>query len=69
MISKDNGLEDLALVITNTRQHLSSKGCLVVEHSLQQAEKVQQLFNQYGFHSIQAHKDLAGLDRVTIGHA
>ncbi len=67
LISEDNGLQDIELVIAGANQYLSSTGCLLVEHGFQQADKVQQLFNQYGFNPIQTHKDLAGLDRVTTG--
>ncbi len=68
LISDKNGLKDLELVIAGAKEYLSSTGYLAVEHGFQQAKKVQQLFDQHGFISIQTHKDLAGLDRATTGH-
>ena len=68
LISDENGLKDLELVIAGAKEYLSSTGYLAVEHGFQQAKKVQQLFDQHGFMSIQTHKDLAGLDRATTGH-
>ncbi len=68
LISDKNGLKDLELVIAGAKEYLSSTGYLAVEHGFQQAKKVQQLFDQHGFMSIQTHKDLAGLDRATTGH-
>jgi len=67
LISKNNGLQDLELVIAGANQYLPFTGCLVVEHGFQQADKVQQLFNRYGFNPTQTRKDLAGLDRATTG--
>lgn len=67
LISDKNGLQDLETVITGAKQHLRSAGYLAVEHGFQQADKVQKLFKQFGFSSIQTHKDLAGLERVTTG--
>ncbi|MEJ2114642.1 MAG: peptide chain release factor N(5)-glutamine methyltransferase [Gammaproteobacteria bacterium] len=69
LISEENGLYDLEIVITNASRHLYSEGWLLVEHGFQQAVQVQRLFNQHGFHSIQTHKDLARLDRVTTGQS
>ncbi|MBT8125103.1 MAG: peptide chain release factor N(5)-glutamine methyltransferase, partial [Gammaproteobacteria bacterium] len=68
LISDKNGLKDLELVIAGAKEYLSSTGYLAVEHGFQQAKKVQQLFDQHGFMSIQTHKDLTGLDRATTGH-
>lgn len=68
LISNKNGLQDLETVIAGAKQHLCSAGYLAVEHGFQQADKVQKLFNQFGFSSIQTHKDLAGLERATTGN-
>ncbi len=67
VISNDNGLQDLKLVIAGANQYLYSQGSLVVEHGFEQATKVQQLFKQYGFKQVKTYKDLAQLDRVTCG--
>ena len=69
LISYDNGLRDLEIVIAGAVEHLQPTGFLIVEHGFQQAEQVQQLLNHNRFESIQTHKDLAGLDRATIGRS
>lgn len=69
LISDKNGLQDLEIVIAGAKQHLGAAGYLAVEHGFQQADKVQKLFKQFEFSSIQTHKDLAGLERATTGHA
>lgn len=67
LISRNNGFQDLEFVIAGAKQYLSSRGYLAVEHGFQQADKVQCLFNQYGFNLIQTHKDLAKQERITTG--
>ncbi len=67
VISNDNGLQDLKLVIAGANQYLSSQGSLIVEHGFVQATEVQQLFKKYGFKQVKTYKDLAQLDRVTCG--
>lgn len=67
LISNENGLSDLQLIISGAKKYLSNKGCLIVEHGFQQAELIHQSFKQHDFHAIQSYKDLAGLDRATTG--
>ena len=67
VISKNNGLYDLELVITSAHQYLRPDGSLVIEHGFQQATRVRQLFERHGFKQAQTHKDLAKLDRTTFG--
>lgn len=42
-------------------------GWLIIEHGYDQAEGVQRLFAAAGFTNVSARKDLAGIDRVTLG--
>jgi release factor glutamine methyltransferase len=67
LISKNDGLQDLELVIAGAVKYLSSAGNLAVEHGFKQAEKVQSLFNQHGFDLVQTHKDLAEQERMSTG--
>jgi len=67
LISKDDGVYDLRTIISEAKPFLSSAGHLLVEHGFQQAEVVQKIFSAHGYPSIDTHKDLAGLARVTIG--
>ncbi len=67
LLSADNGLEDIQKIISGAVRHLTNNGYLLLEHGFQQKEKVQQLFNKYGFQKITTYKDLSGQDRVTSG--
>jgi release factor glutamine methyltransferase len=67
LISDNNGLHDLDLVIAGASKHLSSTGYLILEHGFQQAESVQEFLKRSGFNSIQTYKDLAGSNRATLG--
>lgn len=66
LIASDKGLADLTAIISQSREHLVSKGVLMVEHGYNQHLQVQQLFNQNGYKNIKTHKDLAGIPRATI---
>lgn len=67
LIAEDNGLRDIKNIIAAAPSYLNDHGMLMIEHGFQQKASVQHLFEQYGFHLIETHKDLAGLDRVTLG--
>ena len=67
VISNNNGIRDLEIVISGAHKHLRTNGKLVVEHGFQQTQKVQQLFESKRFLNIVTHQDLCNLDRVTAG--
>ena len=60
------GLADLKQIIMQSRDKLKTGAILLLEHGFQQGEFVRQLFVQSGYNEIQTHKDLAGLERVTM---
>ena len=64
-----NGLAALAEIIAGAPRHLSEGGCLLCEHGYDQAQAVRLLFHAAGLHGAQTMYDLAGIPRVTIGHA
>ena len=64
-----NGLAALAEIIAGAPRHLSEGGCLLCEHGYDQAQAVRLLFHAAGLHGAQTMDDLAGIPRVTIGHA
>lgn len=62
-----DGLTALAQIIQGAGDRLLPSGSLWLEHGYDQAEAVSELLALAGFESIQTHKDLAGLPRVTGG--
>jgi len=67
LYSGPDGLRAIRKIIHQARNHLVASGTLVIEHGWQQASDVQALFNSAGYTGITTIKDLAGLQRVTIG--
>lgn len=67
LLSKNNGLKDIELIIKKSKNYLFCKGWLFIEHGWKQKLQVQHLFKKYNFFSIQSYKDYGGNDRVTIG--
>ena len=47
------------------REHLHDHAWLMLEHGFDQADPVQALLQQQGYHSIVRHRDMAGHERVT----
>ncbi|ALD15135.1 SAM-dependent methyltransferase [Buchnera aphidicola (Aphis glycines)] len=67
LLSKNNGLQDIELIIKKSMNYLFYKGWLFIEHGWTQKLQVQYLFKKYNFFNIQSYKDYGGNDRVTIG--
>lgn len=64
-----DGLSHFRELSKNSIQWLKKEGWIMVEHGYDQAAKVQEIFIDSGFRSVETLKDLAGLDRVTIGQS
>ncbi|HID44886.1 MAG TPA: peptide chain release factor N(5)-glutamine methyltransferase [Chromatiaceae bacterium] len=62
-----DGLDDLRRIIGAASDHLAPGGWLLVEHGLDQALPLQQLFEDAGFDNIKTVRDLEHRDRVTLG--
>ena len=67
LISKQNGLEALTIIIAQAKSFLTQPGTLIVEHGFQQAESVGKLFRENKYNNIQCHKDISGHLRCTSG--
>jgi release factor glutamine methyltransferase len=61
------GLDDLERVISQAPQYLASRGYLAVEHGYDQAEAVRTLMRTAGFVDVRSVKDLAQIERATLG--
>ncbi len=63
-----DGLGDVREIIDHAPAYLKADGWLLLEHGAAQGRAVRELFEAAGFDSVVTRKDLAGLDRVTMGH-
>ncbi len=62
-----DGLSCLRPIIAGAPAHLAQGGWLMVEHGHDQATAVRDLFGAAGLTSIASARDLAGIERVTVG--
>lgn len=62
-----DGLDDLKKIIAGAPDFLVQGGFLILEHGAQQAAAVTKLMADSGFTDIDTNKDLAGMDRATLG--
>ena len=67
LIAGENGLADLRQIIKEAPAYLHNKGWLLLEHGFDQADQVRLLLEQRGFQSVTSHKDLANIERVSLG--
>lgn len=67
LASGSDGLDDIRQLIAQAPQHLHAAGRLYLEHGHDQAAAVAGLLQLAGFDSIEQHRDLAGIVRVTGG--
>jgi len=67
LVSGEDGLDDLKIIIQESCNYLNSNGWLVVEHGYNQGKAVRQLFVDNDFTSTSTSKDYNGNERVSIG--
>lgn len=67
LISAENGLRDIRLIIEQSRYFLKNQGRLLIEHGYNQLQDIQFLFTSLNYQSVTTHFDLAGQPRVTSG--
>ena len=67
LISEKNGLNDLEIIIQQSREYLREGGILFLEHGYLQADYVKEFFLKYGYREIKNYRDLAGHRRVCSG--
>ena len=67
LVSPNNGFYDLKKIIKEAPNYMASKGWLILEHGCLQANEVRVSMLTCGLTEIQTFKDLAGLDRISIG--
>jgi release factor glutamine methyltransferase len=64
-----DGLDAIRLIAASARRHLSHGGWLMLEHGYDQALRCRELFARAGFSDVQSARDLAGIERVTLGQS
>ncbi|MEO8484889.1 MAG: peptide chain release factor N(5)-glutamine methyltransferase [Betaproteobacteria bacterium] len=62
-----DGLDAMRAIVAGAASRLKPGGTLAVEHGHDQAEAVRALFEDAGFTTIEARRDLAGISRVVAG--
>ena len=67
LVSGQDGLKDIRLIVKQARLVLKSKSWLLIEHGYEQANEVNMLFQQAGFEQVQCAKDYGDNERVTLG--
>ena len=67
LVSGDEGMNDLRIIISQATKYLVPAGQLMVEHGYNQEELVSKEFRSAGFSDIVCLKDLSGIPRVTMG--
>ncbi|OSM99643.1 MULTISPECIES: peptide chain release factor N(5)-glutamine methyltransferase [Lonsdalea] len=67
LISGEEGLADLRVIITESPQYLLPGGGLLLEHGWQQGAAVRSMLEQRGFIRVKTHKDYGSNERVSLG--
>ncbi len=67
LVSLNEGMADIITIINTATRHLNHNGWLLIEHSNEQAIKVQSVLKQNEYIQINTRKDLNQLDRVSGG--
>lgn len=65
--AEEMGLADIETIIRTAPAHLVKGGWLMLEHGYDQAEAVRELLVQGGFCEVASLRDLAGIERVSLG--
>jgi release factor glutamine methyltransferase len=61
------GLSALRHIVRNAAPRLAPGGRLLLEHGFDQGEACRAMLASAGFANVQTHRDLAGIERVTLG--
>ncbi|WES70668.1 peptide chain release factor N(5)-glutamine methyltransferase [Superficieibacter sp. HKU1] len=67
LVAAENGLADLAYIITTARDYLLPEGVLLLEHGWRQGEAVRALFTAAGYQQVETCQDYGGNERLTLG--
>jgi len=65
----EDGLDAIRLILAGARDHLRSRGHIMLEHGYDQGPAVAALARDNQFQDEQTHRDLAGQDRILVARA
>ena len=69
LASGEDGLDDIRHLVTHSASFLKQDGILMFEHGYDQGKRTTILMQTAGYEGARCLKDLAGHDRITLGHA
>ncbi|WP_296272509.1 peptide chain release factor N(5)-glutamine methyltransferase [Pseudomonas sp. UBA6323] len=67
LVAGRDGLDDIRAIIQAAPEYLLAGGWLLLEHGFDQAEDVRGLLADGGFVEVHSRRDLAGLERISLG--
>ena len=67
LASGSDGLDDIRRISSQAKGHLNNGGWLMLEHGYNQAAHVRDLLQRAGFAEVSSHRDMSGIERVTMG--
>lgn len=67
LVSGQDGLDDIRLIIEQAPNHLENGGWLMLEHGFDQPDAVRDLLLSRGFTAVDSRRDLGGHERVSLG--
>lgn len=67
LFAGNEGLDDINIIVKQSKQWLSDGGMLALEMGYQQSAQVTELFSRAGFSEIVVHRDLANRERFVTG--
>lgn len=67
LVSGPDGMDAIREIATQAPTHLEENGWLLLEHGFEQAQQVRETLHRAGLRRIATKRDLAGLERITLG--
>ena len=67
LVSGQDGLDDIRLIIDQAPSHLENGGWLMLEHGFDQPDAVRDLLLTRGFSAVESRRDLGGHERISLG--
>ena len=65
LVSGDDGLEAIEIIVSNAADYLSPEGKIFIEHGEDQEKEIQKIFELNNWRDIICFRDLGGLPRIT----
>lgn len=66
LVAGPDGLRAIRNIIATAPGRMAPSACLILEHGSGQAPAVRENLARAGFHKVETHRDLAGLERATV---